>query len=74
MYLESFNTESHDPITKCLYDESNKSTELWTKVIYTFCIKIIIPLGAIPILCASYYRYYTTDLGTDAFIVVDQIK
>lgn len=66
--------ELRDPISKCLYEETNTAIELWTKIIFKFCIYVMIPAGGIPVVGLSYYFYFTTDLGKDAFIMLRVLK
>lgn len=41
--------------------------ELTSKYIFDGNMKIVLPFAIIPYLFRSYFTYYTTDLGNDAF-------
>lgn len=48
--------------------------ELWTKIVYILFVKVIIPLAVTPMVVISYTLYFTTDMGPDAFIVLNATK
>lgn len=66
--------ESQDPISRCLMEDTHTKIELWTQILYTFCLKVIVPIGAVPLYAASYILYYTTDMGADSFIIPTDLK
>lgn len=60
-------TESLDPISNHLYKESNKQIETFTWILHTLFTKVSVPFGIIPMAIISYYLYFTTELGSEAF-------
>lgn len=67
-------TDLSDPNLNQLYTERNQIIEHFIRIMHTFLIKVSIPFGAIPIATLSYYLYFTTDLGNDAFLLPFHIK
>lgn len=57
-----------------LYTKINNTIEIWTKVLHTVIVKFTVPFSAIPFIVTSYYLYFTTDLGKDAFHAPVNIK
>lgn len=60
-------TESSEPESKKLYKEESDKVDKWIGLYHTAIVKVTIPLGGLPIAIYSYYTYYTTDMGADAF-------
>lgn len=58
----SFNEKKRD-----LYEKACKFIEISQNYIYIGYVKIVFPLTTVPYLVTSYFKYYTTDLGSDAF-------
>lgn len=55
------------PDSKKVFDEANETTEKWSKVI-TFVARNVAPLcGVLSRAAPSYFFYFTTDLGNEAF-------
>lgn len=52
---------------KELANEANETIDKWTRIAHTAFVKVLILAGSIPAGVVSYYLYYTTDLGSDAF-------
>lgn len=52
-----------------IYEKACKSIEMSSKYIYNGYIKALLPLSTVPYLIMSYFKYYTTDLEKDAFIL-----
>lgn len=52
-----------------MYEEANAFVEKWTKIIRFAFINATIPLITLPFLMISYCLYFTTDLGSEAFIL-----
>lgn len=49
------------------YEETNKQTEKWSKIIYFGLVKVTPISWILPTLIISCRNYVTTDLGNDAF-------
>lgn len=47
-----------------------KQIEKWTRIIYIALMKVSLPGVFLPKLCVSCVRYFTTNLGNDAFVPV----
>lgn len=58
---------SVNPDTNKMYIKACKFVELSSKYIYFGYMKIVFPCATFPYLFMSYFKYYTTDLGKDAF-------
>lgn len=56
-----------NPTSKRIYDEANEIIEKCTKIMYFISVKVSWPGVVIPIAIYSFYNYFTTDLGFDAF-------
>lgn len=70
----SISTDSYDPITKYTFKRTVERIELFTKIIFILFVKVLFPMGVIPMVIVSYYLYFTTDKGSDAFIVLNASK
>lgn len=55
------------PESRIIYVKAKTFVNKLTKIIYFIFLKIIIPLITLPYAFASYYLYFSTDLGRDAF-------
>lgn len=58
-----------DPVAKKLYEKTNAMVERWSELLYMGLVKISIPLVTLPFLILSYFLYFTTDLGSDSFLL-----
>lgn len=56
-----------NPVSQTIYKKFNQKTEKITSIINSAAIKILYPNILMPTLIASFYAYFTTDLGNDAF-------
>lgn len=64
-----FNLELGNPATREKYENCYKLMELFSKIVY-FTVVGGLLLGFIILPAAvSFFKYYTTDLGTDAFVL-----
>lgn len=50
-----------------IYVEMNEFIEKWSGIVYIIATKTILPCLMVPYMGVSYYLYYNTDLGSDAF-------
>lgn len=56
-----------NPTSKAIYDEIDGKLEFWVKMLDLLVVNVM-PVGiTFPMLIISYFVYYTTDLGADAF-------
>lgn len=63
-----------NPISKALYEGTNKFVEKLHRVIFFGFIKITFPCITIPFVVYSYFLYFTTDSAEDSFIVPFKAK
>lgn len=63
----SISTGQTNPTSKRIYDETNEKIEKFTKTIYFVYIRLTIPGVVLPTAIISYFNYFTTDMGNDAF-------
>lgn len=56
-----------NPVSKIIYEQTNEKFEKWTKIIYFVCMKVTLPGCMAPNFFISYYNYFATDLGREAF-------
>lgn len=61
-FIELFDVDS-----KYLYEKMNTKIEKFTWILHTAITKVSIPFGIIPMVMNSYYLYFTTELGNEAF-------
>lgn len=50
-----------------IYNKTRQIVKLSSHYVYLVYIKILLPFSTAPFLITSYYKYYFTDLGRDAF-------
>lgn len=50
-----------------VYAETSQKIQKWIKRAHFVCIDLIPPLCIVPSFLTSFYTYFTTDLGADAF-------
>ena len=56
-----------DPKSKKMYEEAHEAIEEWSKIVY-FVTLVLSPISLVsPNAILSFYTYFTTDLGNDAF-------
>ena len=55
------------PVSKVFYSRANKQMEIWSKIVYFFNAKCVPILYMLPRPILSFFIYFTTDLGNDAF-------
>lgn len=67
--MKNISIELHDPVARHLFEGTNEKIEMWSKFIFTFFIKIAIPPAFLLNIPLTYYWYFTTDMGAEAFIV-----
>lgn len=53
--------ESIDPVLNHLYKNMNETIEKWTKIVYAFLIKILVPSAAALDMTMAYYIHFTSD-------------
>lgn len=63
-----------DPISRCAYSEMNDTIEKWTEIVHFVMVKAAVVCGVFLTVLLPYYFYFTTDLGTDAFIMPVYMK
>lgn len=73
-YMKYLFTGQNDPTSKYLYNKANETIDKWTTNLHTFLFKISIPIAIIPTLLVSYYFYFATDMGGEAFIFPSLMK
>lgn len=69
-----FLIELNDPISKHLYTQANNQIEKWTATFHILFIKVPLTLAFIPLIILSYYLYFMTDFGSDAFLLPSYLK
>lgn len=57
------------PTSREIYEKINKKVEKWTEVLYFGLFKVTVPAALLPNCLWSFYIYFSTDLGRDAFNV-----
>lgn len=58
---------SECPASQQLYTETNQLVEKFTKIMYIVIVYMTMPCILLPKSIHSFYIYFTTDLGADAF-------
>lgn len=53
--------------SKAIYEDLHARMEKWTELIHLANVKVTLPCVVIPKFVMSFYVYYTTDVGGDAF-------
>lgn len=66
--------ESEDPISRCVHEKTIEKIEMLTRIVHFLFVKVLFPFTLIPFVAISYYLYYTTDKGPDAFIVLNALE
>lgn len=61
------NSGLENPKSSAIYTKINQQIEKWTKIVHLLLYKISLVSFVSPKLIASYFLYYTTDLGSEAF-------
>lgn len=56
-----------NPTSKKMYDKANAKIEKYTKIFYFVGIKVSWPGLILPNVIISYFKYFTTDLGSESF-------
>lgn len=52
-----------------MFVKANHQVELLSKIVYFLVVNISLPAFLLPLAIHSYFRYFFTDLGNDAFIL-----
>lgn len=52
-----------------IYEKASQFIEILSNYMYIGYVKVVFPLSTVPYLIMSYFNYYTTELGKDAFIL-----
>lgn len=50
-----------------MYERTNQMSEKFSKIIYFVIVDATIPCFMVPMVTRSYFLYYATDTGDDAF-------
>lgn len=50
-----------------MYKKINQTIERYSEIVAISWIVVIIPLVIVPVVIHSFFMYFTTDLGTEAF-------
>lgn len=58
-----------NPTLDALFQETNRLAEKWSEIICFLAIKVIPRFGCIPMVITSFFFYFTTDLGSESFIL-----
>ena len=53
--------------SKKLYEKTNRQIELISKIAHFIMVKLSVPGFVLPKAFVSFFKYFTTDLGRDAF-------
>lgn len=61
------NTGMVNPDWKFKYENLNEKIEKWSNILYSVFIKVSVPGLLLPNFILSYYSYFSTDLGSEAF-------
>lgn len=56
--------------SKAIYKEANRLTEKWIKLVYVLIVKVSIQCFVIPEIFITFFIYFTTDVGNDAFVLL----
>lgn len=56
-----------------MYEKTNQLMEKISKIVYFFIVFVCVPGFVIPKICVSYFNYFTTNLGNDAFELSEPI-
>lgn len=62
-----FSGISKRPESKAKYDKTNRIADIVSRIIYYGAVYIVVPGFVLLIAIYSYFMYFTTDLGPDAF-------
>ena len=62
-------TGMENPLCKVIYEKANEKIEKLSEIIYFAGVKVSPASTVVPYACVSYFLYFTSDLGEDAFIV-----
>lgn len=54
---------------KLKYERSNRFVEKWNEIIFILTVKVTPICGVMSALSYSFFVYFTTDLGRDAFLL-----
>lgn len=57
------------PILKMKYEQSDRLAEEWSEIIFMLTVKLTSICGVMTTLTYSFFVYFTTDLGRDAFLL-----
>lgn len=57
------------PSSKAIIDETNARVEKWSGILFFVMVKMTLLFGALPWFICTYFIYFTTDLGVDAFVL-----
>lgn len=67
-YRANLNTIGMDnPVSKVIHEEKIQQVEKWCKALDFIMRKVTLQMSMWPKLVGSIFRYFTTDLGNDAF-------
>lgn len=58
-----------NPTSVARYEQANTFVEKWHNIIHIAFINVTIPCITLPYFIWSYFSYFTTDIGGDAFIL-----
>lgn len=58
-----------NPKSKAMFERTNRLTETICKIIQFLIIYLSVPAFVLPTAVYSFYMYFTTDLGNDAFVL-----
>lgn len=56
-----------DPKWRVKGDKTNRLVEKWSKIIDFALMKVCVPSAVLPKVVVSYFTYFTTDAGSEAF-------
>lgn len=56
-----------NPEWKFKYSNLNDKIEKWSNILYSALIKVSVPGILLPNFISSYYLYFSSDLGSEAF-------
>lgn len=51
-----------------IYQNMNNLMDKWTEIIYTLFVKVMIPLGAIPVILILLYLHYEMEVDMDSLM------
>lgn len=55
------------PVARPMYERTNQQAENYSKIIYFLIVYVSAPSFVLPKAMLSYFLYFTTDLGFEAF-------